>query len=93
MLSVDDNGVMETSSKTLPILLMSVDLDVYPEGGDLIAGLRTRVYVEATAPSGDPADIVGGVFAVGSNAMLVKVRTTHEGRGVSEYFTPPDAGM
>ena len=35
---IQDGGVVETASKTIPILLQTVDLEFYPEGGDLIAG-------------------------------------------------------
>lgn len=44
---VRDGGDMETVSKTLPLLLAAFDIDVYPEGGDLVAGLPSRVYVAA----------------------------------------------
>ncbi len=88
MVSIDDSGVREQSSKTLPILLQAVDVDIYGESGDLIAGLPNRVYVEATAPSGDPADISGIIFDKTTNTAIGNVTTTHEGRGVSSYFVP-----
>src|SRR5690606_28850317 len=55
-LVIEDGGVVETASKTIPILLQTVDLTMYPEGGDLVAGLPNRVYFEAFTPYGDPAD-------------------------------------
>jgi alpha-2-macroglobulin-like protein len=37
---IDDNGVVETKTKTIPILLQFMDVQVFPEGGDLIKGLE-----------------------------------------------------
>ena len=38
--------MIEPIAKTIPILLKTVDLAIYPEGGDLVAGLPCRVYIE-----------------------------------------------
>ena len=35
---IEDGGVSETATKTIPILLQTVDLAIYPEGGSLVAG-------------------------------------------------------
>ncbi len=83
---VEDGGVVETAVKTIPILLQTVDLAFYPESGDLVAGLLSRVYVEARTPATKPADIVGRIVDE-SGRGVARVRTTHEGRGVFS-FTP-----
>jgi alpha-2-macroglobulin-like protein len=93
VVTIDDAGVREQSSKTLPILLQAVDVDIYGESGDIIAGLPNRVYVEATAPSGDPADITAVIFDTVAGAPIANVTTTHEGRGVSGYFVPDGTGL
>ena len=90
--TVNDGGVIETTSKTIPILLQSVTVDVYPEGGQCVLHLPCRVYIEATGPSGDPVDVSGNICAVGSAAVVATVSTVHEGRGVSTLFTPDSAG-
>lgn len=94
---IDDSGVIESSGKTLPILLSNVDLDVFPESGDCVRGLPCRVYVEAASPvSGDPVDIEGEVVlrdAKGNDQRLAELKTVHEGRGVSSYFTTPSQGI
>jgi hypothetical protein len=41
---IEDGGAVETATKTIPILLQTIDLAIYPEGGDLVAGLPNRVY-------------------------------------------------
>ncbi|MBV1922290.1 MAG: hypothetical protein KUG73_16560, partial [Pseudomonadales bacterium] len=61
---IEDGGVVETASKTLPILLQTMDITFYPEGGDLVAGLANRVYVQAKRPDGKPADIQGRIVSM-----------------------------
>src|SRR6185436_14012504 len=59
--SSQDGGVVETAAKTIPILLQTLDLSFYPEGGDLVAGLPTRIYFQGFTPAHKPADITGVV--------------------------------
>jgi alpha-2-macroglobulin-like protein len=85
-LAITDGGVVETIAKTIPILLKTVDVSFYPEGGDLIAGLANRVYVEARTTTRKPADLVGAVVDSTGNEVAT-LRTEHEGRG-RVTFTP-----
>ncbi len=85
-LVIEDGGVVETASKTIPILLQTVDLTMYPEGGDLVAGLPNRVYFEAFTPYGDPADLAGMVVD-DAGQQVAEFRSEHEGRG-RFAFTP-----
>jgi alpha-2-macroglobulin-like protein len=84
--TIEDGGVLETATKTIPILINSIDVSMYPEGGDLVAGLASRVYVEARTPAKKPADITG-VIVDSSGAEVAPFRTEHEGRGRAR-FTP-----
>lgn len=88
---IEDGGVIETASKTMPILLQTMAINFYPEGGDLIAGLSSRVYVQANRPDGKPADIKGRIVALKNDTLstsyAAEVSTRHEGRGVF-LFTP-----
>ncbi|MFZ2959215.1 MAG: MG2 domain-containing protein [Candidatus Ozemobacteraceae bacterium] len=79
-LAIEDGGIVETAAKTIPILLQTVDLQIYPEGGDLIAGLDNRVYFEARNLNGKPADLAGQVVD-GQGKSVAEFRTEHEGRG------------
>ncbi len=102
---IDDGGNVETASKTIPILLQTLDLHMYPEGGDLVAGVPNRVYIEARTPYGDPADIKAQLVingkdqpvsspvhpAKGGMAPPVIVKTVHEGRGVFSFVPTADA--
>jgi alpha-2-macroglobulin-like protein len=77
---IQDGGTVETATKTIPILLQTMDLAIYPEGGDLIAGLSNRVYVEGRTPAQKPADMAG-VIVNGAGKEIARFRTEHEGRG------------
>jgi uncharacterized protein YfaS (alpha-2-macroglobulin family) len=83
---IEDGGIVETASKTIPILLQTVDLQMFPEGGDLIAGLPARVYFEARTPTKKPADIAG-VIVDEQGETVGEFRSEHEGRG-RFAFTP-----
>jgi len=86
---IEDGGVIETATKTIPILLQTVDLKIYPEGGDLVAGLPSRVYIEARTPTKKPADI-SGIVIDGKGKQVAAFRTEHEGRG--RFVFAPEKG-
>lgn len=83
---VEDGGVVDTAVKTIPILLQTLEIKFYPEGGDLISGLEGRIYMQANRPDGKPADIEGRIVELidgkPGDAVLSRVKTAHEGRGV-----------
>ncbi|MHC4599604.1 MAG: alpha-2-macroglobulin family protein, partial [Planctomycetota bacterium] len=83
---IRDGGVQETAVKTLPILLNRVKVSFFPEGGDLVAGLPARVYVEARNTRRKPADVTGRILAPGG-VTVCTFTTRHEGRGRFR-FTP-----
>jgi uncharacterized protein YfaS (alpha-2-macroglobulin family) len=83
---IQDGGTVETASKTIPILLQTLDLEIYPEGGDIVAGLPNRIYVEGRTPAQKPADMAGIVMN-SAGKEVASFRTEHEGRGRFS-FTP-----
>ncbi len=89
-LAIEDGGVLETATKTIPILLQTVDLTLYPEGGELVAGLPNRVYFEAFTPAKKPADLAG-VVVDAKGKEVARFRSEHEGRG-RFAFTPQVGG-
>ena len=88
--AVEDGGVLETAAKSIPILLQTVDLAMYPEGGELVAGLKSRVYFEARTPANKPADLEGEIVDETSNEVAGTFRSEHEGRG--RFELTPAAG-
>src|SRR5438034_10166212 len=79
-MTIADGGIIETATKTIPILLQTLDLVMYPEGDDLVAGLPNRVYVECRTPAKKPADMAG-VIVNSAGREVASFRTEHEGRG------------
>jgi hypothetical protein len=84
-LVIRDGGVVETAAKTIPILLRRIPMAVYPEGGDLVAGLPSRIYLEAVTPWGDPADLEAEIVTEDGRA-IAGIRTEHEGRGRTTFI-------
>eukprot|EP01029_Cantina_marsupialis_P002488 TRINITY_DN1230_c0_g4_i1.p1 TRINITY_DN1230_c0_g4~~TRINITY_DN1230_c0_g4_i1.p1 ORF type:complete len:582 (-),score=138.75 TRINITY_DN1230_c0_g4_i1:207-1952(-) len=82
-----DGEILETRCKTIPIVVHSLDIRTFPESGDLIRGLPTRLYIEAYNPHGEPADIKGQIIDTEGN-VFGAIETVHEGRGRSNVFTP-----
>ena len=83
---IDDSGVIENASKTIPILLQYIKCNVYPEGGDLVSGVENRIYIEAETPFGEPADLIGDI--IDKNGQVYgTIATKHEGRGKA-IFSP-----
>ncbi len=83
---VDDGGTRETAAETIPINLGRVDVEFFPEGGDLVAGLENRVYFVARDPLGKPVHIEGVVVNPDGDAVAL-AQTVHEGMG-SFTFMP-----
>jgi len=58
---VEDGSVTESISNSIPILQKRLALAFFPEGGQLVAGLPTRLYFKAKTPLGKPADVEGRI--------------------------------
>ncbi len=94
---IEDGGIVETASKSLPILLNKIDIEFYPESGELVAGLQSRVYFQALLTNRKPADVEGHIIELPgagsvageatSAASIAEFKSTHEGRGLFS-FTP-----
>ena len=54
-----DGKVVETMPRSIPIVLKKLQLEFFPEGGDLVAGLPNRIYFQVRTTLGKPADLRG----------------------------------
>jgi hypothetical protein len=86
---VEDGGVVESISRTVPIVLADVRVAFFPEGGDLVAGLPGRVYFEAKDPHGEPADI-SGFITDDRGRRVAELRSDHDGLG--RFALTPEYG-
>ena len=78
--AIKDGGAVETATKTIPILLQTLDLTFFPEGGEFVEGVPNRLYFEARTPAQKPADF-SGVVLDSTGKEVAKLSTEHEGRG------------
>jgi len=85
----DDSGVMESIQKRIPIVMKTMSMALFPEGGDLIEGVAGRVYFSAKNLIGKPADIEGKV--VDDRGIVVTTFTSvHDGMGKFELTPSAD---
>ena len=85
----DDGGVVESIQKRIPIVMKTISMSLFPEGGDLVAGVPGRVYFMAKTPLGKPADITGRVID-DRGAEVAKLTSIHDGMGKFELTPQAD---
>ena len=86
---VEDGGVTESIQKRIPIAMKTLQLALFPEGGDLVDGVPGRVYFMAKTPIGKPADI-DGVVVDDRGQRVASFSSLHDGMGRFELM--PAAG-
>jgi anti-sigma factor RsiW len=93
----DDRAMPETIVRPLPIVLKKLDIDFYPEGGDLVADLPNRVYFQVRSTLGKPADIKGQLLEDGKPLgvaveTLASAKTPELNQGMGRFEFTPKAG-
>lgn len=92
--SFTDGTSLESLVQPVPLVLDRVEVSLFPESGDLVAGLPGRVYFAARTPSGKPADLEARLLENGKT-VVDSIRTlsdlenpgANQGMGAFE-FTP-----
>jgi hypothetical protein len=93
-----DDANVETIVRPIPIVLKKLQVDFYPEGGELVAGLKNRVYFQVRTTLDKPAELSGRIVDQLGQAVA-KVQTfndptqpgANQGMGTFE-FTPHEGG-
>jgi hypothetical protein len=93
----EDGGLVETLVRPIPIVLKKLDVEFFPEGGDLVARVPNWVYFQARTPLGKPADLKGRIVDSTGKEVAEAQTLTDEQPGVNQgmgrfQFTPA-AGM
>jgi len=83
---IDYESSIESISRSIPINLDKVDLQFFPEGGDLVAGLKSKVAFKALNEFGKPSDITG-IIIDNNDKVVANFKSYHDGMGAFE-FTP-----
>ena len=76
----DDGGVTESIQKRIPIVMKTMQLAMFAEGGDLVEGVPGRVYFLAKNALGKPADVEGKVID-DRGQVVGELRSIHDGMG------------
>ncbi|MBY0528127.1 MAG: hypothetical protein K2R98_32320 [Gemmataceae bacterium] len=64
-----DGGNSEPLTKPIPVVIKRLQVEFFPEGGDLVAGVPNRVYFQARTLLDKPAKIEGGIYEVGGGKV------------------------
>lgn len=88
---LEDGKQRNLVRQPIPLEPRQLDVDFFPEGGELIAGVPNRVYYRVRAEDGDFAEPEGHVIVLSRTGVLFDSER-HQGVG-SFVFTPdPNAG-
>lgn len=82
--TIDDGGIVETEVKPFVVPTGKVLVGFFPEGGELVAGVDNRVYVECTDPLGRAIDTTGDLLD-DRDRPIAKFHTAHQGRGIVAF--------
>src|SRR5262249_50746225 len=72
-----DDANVETIVRPIPIVLKKLQVDFYPEGGELVAGLKNRVYFQVRTTLDKPAELSGRIVDQLGQAVA-KVQTFND---------------
>jgi hypothetical protein len=86
---IDYQGQTESVSRSIPIVLNNINFAMYPEGGDLVNDLESRVAFRALNEFGKPADVEGDVFD-SNNKLMTHFSSYHQGMGA--FNIKPEGG-
>jgi len=77
---IEQDGNTESISRSIPIVLNKIDLSFFPEGGDLVNGINSRVAFKTLNEFGKPADIEGSIVDSKGNHKS-NFKSFHNGMG------------
>ncbi|MEC5144286.1 A2M domain-containing protein [Chitinophaga sp. 180180018-2] len=87
--TIDYNAYRESVSRSIPIALNKIDLQLLPEGGTLVAGINANIAFRAVNENGKPADIKGAVLD--DAGRTVQEFESYYG-GMGAFHFTPEAG-
>lgn len=82
-------GQTESISRSIPINLGNIDLQFYPEGGELIEGMIGGIGFKALDEFGKAADIAGKVYDE-NDRVVATIASYHQGMGRFELAPQPN---
>ena len=86
---IDFEGSTESISRSVPIVLNKIALEFFPEGGDMVANVNSRIAFRATNEFNKPAD-VEGIIVDAKGAFVAKFSSYHFGMGAVDFIPSPN---
>ncbi len=86
---IDYNGSTESISRSIPIVLNKITLNLFPEGGDLVMGIQSNIAFRALNEFGKPADIEGIVLTE-KGSQVSSLASFHQGMGAFSFNPQPN---
>lgn len=86
---VSYNGVQESISRSVPVVLNQISLNFYPEGGESIQGFGHTMAFKAVNEFGKGADVSGVIYDDQQN-IITNFSSFHMGMGAFDF--QPQAG-
>jgi hypothetical protein len=95
--SLQDGPVPDTIVRNIPVVAKSLQVEFYPEGGDLIAGVENRVYFQVRTTLDRPGDLRGQLIDDSGKKVVDDVHTltdadspgVNQGMGVFAFRPDP----
>lgn len=84
------NGITESISRALPQHKKDVSITFYPEGGDLVNDLSSKVAFKATDSKGKPSDVSGYICDMNTGDTITDFKSFHHGMG--HFDVEPETG-
>ncbi len=81
------NGQRESISRSVPITLQNITLNFFPEGGEMIDGMTSRVAFAARDEFGKPSDVEGQIL---DSKGQVKAQFTSLHKGMGAFNLKPE---
>ena len=86
---IDQGGFKESISRSIPIVLNDIDLQFFPEGGEIIENVNTNIAFKALNEFGKAADVRGVIYN-NKDEKIGTFDSYHMGMGV--FSVTPEKG-
>ncbi|MEW7279036.1 TonB-dependent receptor plug domain-containing protein [Aquimarina sp. 2201CG1-2-11] len=86
IVQIPHKGTTESISKSVPVVLNTIDLQFFPESGKLLEGIKSQVAFKAIDEFGKPVAVEGNIIN-NSGTVVTSFASFHDGMG-SFYLTP-----
>lgn len=82
-------GTTESISRAVPVVLDTIDLQFFPESGQMISGTTNTIALKALNEFGKPVDVSGQILDKNLN-VVADFKSFHDGMGSFKFLVKPD---